>query len=130
MDLNGPFFIIKEKQYYNPTDIYVILTWEKQGLKLLAFAINFPIIFLLNAITLKFYLWLDERKIMGSIFLAVVLIYLTVAIIWYLLLRQSEILGLLFHPLAVLMGVGFFVSNIFFFSFWYLYEYMLGKHAK
>jgi len=132
MDINGPFFLVREKQYYNPTDIFVILTWKKQGLKLLAFAINFPMLLVLNTLTMKLFLWIDKQTLVINEFfsgvISVLFVYICITLIWLLFLQQSDFWGRFLHPLAVLVGIGFFVSNIFVFFLWYLY--LLLKKQK
>ena len=125
MDINGPFFIINHKHSYNLTNIIAIITWDKQypGLVLLGFAVNFPIILVLNLLTLKISCWMRERIVIANDFwthiFSVVLIYLAIVLFWNVIFQNTGSFKFYFHPLAVLMGVGFFLSNIISFSIWY-----------
>lgn len=125
MDINGPFFIINHKSSYNLTSVISIITWDRYypGRVLLGFALNLPIVLVLNILTLKISSWMRERIVIANDFwthiFSVVLIYLALVLFWSVFLQDDGGFEYYFHPLAVLLGVGFFLSNIISFSIWY-----------
>ena len=136
MDINGPFFLMEERKYYNPTDIFVILSWNRNspGFKLLHFAVNLPFILLFNTLTLKCYYLLRKRNLFKYDFLSriasVIIIYLAIIPIWYFMFRLSFRFHSLLHPLAVLVGVGFLISNLIFYTIWFFFMYLKRNRTK
>ncbi len=132
MDFNGPFFIMKDRKYHNSTDINAILTWSKEGWQLVSFAINLPFIVFLNWVSLMLFFWLKNHckkyPKYGFLYslLLVVMVYLVISLVWIIIAitQSSDFLFQLGHPLEVLVGVGFFISNLIFFSLWHLIGYL------
>ncbi|MCD5380782.1 hypothetical protein LR004_02545 [Candidatus Gracilibacteria bacterium] len=136
MDFNGPFFLMSERKYHNQTDINAILRLSKEDWKLLSFVINLPFVVFLNWVSLQLFFWTknDCKKYpkYGFLYslLHVVLLYLVVSLIWKIIGHSSEALFLMLHPLAVLIGIGFFVSNIIFYSFLHLFYFVKSSMKK
>ena len=130
MDFNGPLFIIENRHAYNATDIITILKWDKQTPDpiLLGFVVNLPILLVLNLLVLKLSYWVKGRVARINDYFAsiisVILVYLSCILFWWFALGNAGSEKFFFHPLAVLIGVGFFISNLIFFSLWYLIGYL------